>query len=151
MSSFLDYDHLSVATGDPNVINPAVSKWIPCDGRSIAGSRLAVQTGMTHAPDLRGKFVRGLNQFYGIGEPLLNRTQANPQNKLVGEYQEDRIGRHAHTIATNDDGTGGGGSYKVTGYSKQNGPTVSTGENDNDQGETRPKNISVYFYLRINP
>ncbi len=151
ISSFLDCDHLITATGDPIVINPAVTKWIPCDGRSIVGSQLALQSGMTHAPDLRGKFIRGLNQIYGIGEPILNQSQANPQNMQIGAYQEDRVGSHSHPFPTNDDGTPVGGAHRALGYPKKPGPSVATAENDNDQRETRPKNISVYFYLRINP
>lgn len=151
IASYLDYDHLIAITNDPNIINPIISRWIPADGRSIAGSALANQTGKMHAPDLRGKFLRGLNEFYNVGQPVLDPSQANPENKLLGDYQEDRIGRHTHPIPTNDDGTPvTNGNYKTTGYSKRNGSTVATQENDNNQGETRPKNISVYYYIKIN-
>lgn len=151
IASYLDYDNLIAITGDPNIINVTVSKWIPADGRSIIGSKLANRTTKTEAPDLRGKFLRGLNQFYSVGEPNLNQLMANPENKTLGAFQEDRVGKHTHPILTNDDGTPiSTNNYKTTAYSKRNGITINSESNDNNQIETRPKNISVFYYIKIN-
>lgn len=152
IASIIDYDALCNAIAEPAAHRNTVhANYIPCDGRSIAGSALG-NTGITNAPDLRGKFMRGMNLMYNHGEfPPLDNSKADPDNnRRVGSYQEDRVGKHTHAIQTNDDGTHPDGTYKITGYSKHNGPSVSTAENDNNQNETRPKNVSVYYYIKIN-
>ena len=151
IASYLDYDQLTTITTDPIVINPAVSKWIPADGRSIVGSDLQTRTGKTEAPDLRGKFLRGVNEIYNIGQPVLGDAFKNPENKLAGQYQEDRVGNHNHPIRTCDDGTPNmNNNFRPLAYSKHNGTTIYSEPNENDQRETRPKNISVYYYIKIN-
>lgn len=157
IASVLDYDHIVRITGDPNVIDPKKSSWIPADGRSIAGSQLANLTGVNIAPDLRGKFVRGLNTIYNVGQPALNLTMADvddpASNRKAGSYQADVFSQHTH------------------GYTHFNGGVITDMSNDQDQrrcsygnmipattdpassgggSETRPKNVSVYYYIKIN-
>jgi len=152
IASVLEYDELCSAIGELHIAT-FKSNYVPCDGRSILESKLA-STGISNAPDLRGRFLRGLNVMYNHGElPPLDLNSADPDgtDRRVGSYQEDKMKKHTHSIPTNDDGTPvSGGNYKTTAYSKSNGPSVSTGENENAGVETRPKNIAVYYYIKIN-
>jgi hypothetical protein len=65
ISSVLNFDEFcSVMNPAENpAMNPRTSSYAPCDGRSIVGSQLEIKTGnkIKKAPDLRGKFIRGLN------------------------------------------------------------------------------------------
>jgi hypothetical protein len=148
------------ATGN-DVWSPIKSKWAPCDGRDVTGSKY--QTKWAGAlgpllPDLRGVFLRGLNQF-DYREPNQVATfHANPEEKHANEFQTDAVGKHSHTIDVR------------TGYMLQLGvlekiktsifvgdrPAYAdsygnlTAVEDPNAKETRPKNVSVYYYIRIN-
>src|ERR1700761_7136881 len=102
-ASVLDYDHLTRINGDPLIINVTHSAWVPADGRSIAGSALAQQTGMQNAPDLRGRFVRGLNTIYNVGQPALNPGVADSDdpssNRKPGDFQGDLIRANVHAFS----------------------------------------------------
>ncbi len=157
IASVLDYAHLIKITNDPEVIDPKKSGWIPADGRSIAGSQLSTLSGMQNAPDLRGRFLRGLNTIYNVGQPPLNSSTADvddpASNRKAGDYQGDVFTQHTHAC------------------SHFNGGVITDMSNDQDQrrcsygnmipattdpasvgggSETRPKNIAVYYYIKIN-
>ena len=153
-------------TGDPNVIDPKVSNWVPADGRSIEKSALSNKTGQLKAPDLRGRFLRGLNTIYSDGQPDFNigtADQGDPlNNRKAGDYQDNSVGPHAHSIdmrtgymmdlgAWNPptpptsiyvaDRPAFGGSY---------GQLTATPNGSGMSSENRPKNVSVYYYIKIN-
>lgn len=161
IASVLDYDHLSKLTNDPKVINPQVSSWVPADGRSIAGSQLATITGNSNAPDLRGRFVRGLNEIYSVGEPALNKSTADPDgdNRKPGDYQGDVLGYHSHPASGHIMGSvcGSNGTHDVDGGSDKWNCDPNLGDHNvvvsvqpYGGSETRPKNVSLYFYTKIN-
>src|SRR2546430_3248270 len=93
ISSVLDYDQLCTSIGEPAAIDLPRSSYVPCDGRSIAGSALNRITTLAHAPDLRGKFIRGLNVIYNVGQPLPFDPQQNGDaggaNRTASDYQMD--------------------------------------------------------------
>lgn len=161
ITSMLDYDHLIVITKDPKVIDPEKSEWIPADGRSIEGSLLSKKTGMTVAPDLRGRFIRGLNIIYGTGQPPLDKDKAdvNGENRKAGDYQGDEFRAHDHKatgkLGTNVTGTNktldveeGDDKYNSDPNFAQKDVKIDVKNSGGD--ETRPKNIAVYFYIKIN-
>lgn len=161
VSSVLNYDQLCYSMGEAAGIDNTTSTYAPCDGRSIVGSRLEKLTAVgptqpdpdghiINAPDLRGRFIRGLNNFYSVGAPALDLQTADTegQNRRVITYQGDMVGKHSHSIITADDGTPANSSYKITAYGKRQGTTLATEQNTGV--ETRPRNISVYFYIKIN-
>jgi hypothetical protein len=165
IASVLDYDHLVTITGDPKVIDPTTTNWIPADGRNIAGSNLSKLTKALNAPDLRGRFLRGLNTIFSDGAPELNISTADQgdphNNRTAGDYQDSVVGAHSHVV---DMRTG----YMMDLGKWQNPPPTSIYIADrpafgNDYGnltassngsgmapETRPKNIAVYYYIKIN-
>ena len=106
-----------------------------------------------YAPDMRGRFARGLNKF-DVAEPnTVNTHTANDENKKSGEYQEDQVGPHNHHVYSL------GATHPVAPYENGllGGNDTMSGTNTKEtslnfplSNETRPKNISVYFYMRIN-
>lgn len=160
ITSVLDYDHFTRINGDPTVINPKVSKWVPADGRQIPGSKLSELTQMQNAPDLRGRFLRGLNTIYSNGQPALSIATADEDdpnsNRKPGDYQGDIIKKHSHEfshmiqVAPTEPHSGPGGfKHSPAGSEAYNNYSV-TGENPDGGSETRPKNVSVYYYVKIN-
>ncbi|HTF06177.1 MAG TPA: hypothetical protein VK826_19235 [Bacteroidia bacterium] len=149
LSSTLDYDNLTKISEDPKVIDPIASKWIPADGRSIKGSLLHRKTGQENAPDLRGKFLRGLNILYNTGQPTLELEMADPDgaNRKPGDYQEDQFKNHAHSyILSNTQNNADDGTTRS--YRGSDAPGAMTGTVGGK--ETRPRNVAVFFYIKIN-
>jgi hypothetical protein len=145
IASVLEYDELCRTIGDDHLINNEKSTYAPCDGRSILGSKLE-DTGVANAPDLRGRFLRGLNVMYNHGEfPALDPALADPDgnDRRPGSYQADEFRSHSHSFGAQHMGGGlnGGG----TGDLCLNRETSAAGGK-----ETRPKNVAVYYYIKIN-
>lgn len=176
LCSYLSWDEFQKVTQN-NLSNPdknwnsRYSKWAPCDGRRVENScGLARATqNLTNVPDLRGVFLRGNNIFdyseTAIGIPNVSTNQKDPtDNRLRGSIQEDEFKEHNHQIvqqsfggvtttplavAANNSPYDGDldGSVAVTGYDKATVPLIiaSTGGR-----ETRPKNVAINYYIRIN-
>ena len=118
--------------------------WVLMDGRDITGSDLATVTGNTTLPDARGIFLRGKNNGRSDGNE-------NPAGELAeGTYEADEFGSHFHRVSRENDVPGlqyhtaraFRGAYSTSG----SGSTTDTvGGN-----ETRPKNITVNTFVKIN-
>lgn len=117
--------------------------WLPCDGRPVSNGNYITQT-----PDLRGVFIRGAN-IMDVNEnnhtdPVDN-TRKNPDNTIVGDYQDDAFESHRHSSDyPHNDGSWGA----ISGPGNQSG---RTGRNTTSVGsnETRPKNITVLYLIRV--
>lgn len=170
ITSFLPFDQFNY-TSKNNAKSPGElwtaqkSKWAPCDGRSVSNSGFAKVTSKTFVPDLRGMFLRGLNTFDPSNGPApRNPNEADPETRIVGQYQADAFQGHRH----NQDGDGAPG---IVGGRQGEGAFVRGAEikylnakafrvldpiTDNSNGipkisaETRPKNVTVYYYIKIN-
>jgi hypothetical protein len=176
IASVLNFDQLCLAMAESKGVNNATSSYAPCDGRLITGSALEklTQVGpnqpeprnhILNVPDLRGKFLRGLNQMYSPGEPmpfdfLLNGDPDGAARK-VGDYQRDLLLAHNHPASGHINGSvsGSNGTHDVdSGNDKFNSDPafgdhnviVTVGNNATGGQETRPKNIAVYYYIKIN-
>jgi hypothetical protein len=153
--SYLNFDQFSAVT-DNNVKSPGntyiskYSKWAPADGRAVPNSQFALITSQNLLPDLRGVFIRGLNQF-DANSPVPTDNQKNDPvaNRIVGSYQADELKEHKHQFTTNSDANGNGPAPDVpltfARQGKEKRETDNTGAS-----ETRPKNVSLYYYIRIN-
>jgi len=152
ITSFLNLEQLNVATKN-NVKSPGgvwtsqYSKWAPCDGRGIPNSQLQKITSQQNAPDLRGVFIRGLNAFdpYYTTAPK-DQSQLNPNPTSLGEYQPDENKAHTHyTIVTEPHSEHGR-------FTNGGGGNQGGSENTSASGgsEARPKNVSMYYYIKIN-
>ena len=132
------------------------SGWLAADG---SGGR----------PDLRGMFLRGLNNF-GTGTRSDGKQDPDGGSRTVGNYQADEMQSHTHTdsghthpydtfngnqIGHVDSNTAYARSYKSkttkTGKANLGNPTDSgTGAGSPRHGdETRPKNVGVIFCVKI--
>jgi hypothetical protein len=141
------------------------SCWVPMDGRTLATTdRLREKWGIVTLPDASGLFLRG-HEFVGGADNDPGREPLDP----VGELQLDSYKEHDHTIQ--DPGHTHG--YQVKKYTSrtadgdqentylepdfdyENNTTSNekTGIEETDStggAETRPKNLSLYIYIRIN-
>lgn len=149
VSSVLDYNSF-VELNKFKVTNKmSEAIWVPCDGRNVKASKYGEFVG--NVPDLRGVFLRGVNE-YGVDFPgvsLVNATQANPDNVQAGVFQSDSFKAHNHNLGdagkADWDGKVGENRQRVTNSGGNGIVTSVVGGN-----ETRPKNITVYYYIKIN-
>lgn len=135
--------------------------WVLAEGQSIIGSTLHSLTGMTNAPDARGRVLRGKNNG-------ASGANYNPSELNLGEFQNQGTAKnglslsdpgHNHSIPTWFSENGSSGSYapNVQGYggagpygsapTSSSGTGVTLGAGDN---ETRMKNITTNIFIKIN-
>lgn len=115
--------------------------WVLMKGDTIKESRLYTDYGIGIAPNACGRFLRGMN-YQGIGD--------DPDNRTVGSYQKDEFMEHAHAFsyqrANRNSSNGGSSNHEVSdNESKTDSKTEKTGGK-----ETRPRNIALYIYMKIN-
>ena len=153
--------------------NIAGNAWKPADGRKVsAKSKYATLTGNTTLPDFRGMFLRGLNQFDPAKGPRTDKYKdPDGSRRREGQLQEDATslpknkknpfkgdaasaGDHSHVYfkAIREGGRSGSNERAAseagtTGSAGSHTHTVSiTGGGDS---ETRPVNIAVFYYIKI--
>jgi len=145
--------------------------WVPMDGRSLAlDDSLRVIKGWSNLPDAGGLFFRA-QEFSGGADNDPNRTSAT----TIATIQQDDLESHNHTMVSAGDHThtvrlgvegddeGTGGSHdEWTNRPDLNrdissfGGSVSTDGahthtiNNTGGSETRPKNLNLWVYIRIN-
>jgi hypothetical protein len=150
IASVLHFDQLCQAMNENPAFKAATSTFCPCDGRSITGSQLAKGTNIKDAVDLRGRFIRGLNEIYSADAPVLDIHSADEDGTLrkVGDYQADLFKNHSHQSRTGSGFNAGGGGAPYArndaGFNVLTETTLAGGS------ETRPRNIALYFYMKIN-
>jgi hypothetical protein len=162
--------------------------WFKCDGRLIdnlsalsADEKTALKNVLgnsSNLPDLRGNFLRGLDEGRGYDDNAGSRTGGEGSTG-VRSYQGDQFQSHNHGGSTSSDGNhrhsgttdgasetfafetqsgiSGGGSATLANNSWRNHTHTFTTNYDgthshtiNSQGgnETRPENIAVYWIIR---
>ena len=151
----------------------AGNAWKPADGRKVsAKSKYATLTGNTTLPDLRGMFLRGLNQFDPVKGPRRDKYKdPDGSRRKAGKPQEDATslpknkknpfkgnavsaGDHSHIYfkARREGGRTGSDARA----SSEAGNTGSSGNHTHTvlitaggDSETRPVNIAVVYYIKI--
>jgi hypothetical protein len=137
--------------------------WVELNGAALLSDNpLRQLTGMANLPDARGVFLRSMDSRGGDGE-----DPDRGNSPQVGSWQGDQYRSHNHSVndpghshvwnnGLEGDDSGGGGSFseytRVPGQVHDAIQSATTGIGINHAGgsETRPKNISVYTYIRIN-
>lgn len=126
--------------------------WVLADGRSVPGTSYANSIS-ANVPDLRGVFLRGANlgRKGELGDPSGDRA--------LGSYQADMIKFHQHEINRSQNGGGEDNYVGASGQRQQNTgwPRAKTNFMDVDgkavderqASETRPRNVAVNFYIRV--
>ncbi|MBN1129913.1 MAG: hypothetical protein JXA71_13050 [Chitinispirillaceae bacterium] len=111
--------------------------WVLADGRT-ATTEYFQATGENKVPDLRGMFLRGLNAGRSDG-----REDPQGAGRTAGNYQEDIFKSHTHSL-TNNMITGTNGLFSGGSYGAVNPNFGATGG-----AETRPRNMAVYWYVKV--
>jgi hypothetical protein len=128
-----------------NLLGADSVKWRLADGSAGTDEYKVAIT--QNLPDLRGMFLRGLN----VGRSD-NMKDPNGSGRVAGDVQGDTLKSHNHE----------NGEYKyllrLTGIDTPEGcndtegePNVTTAKNIKTYGglETRPKNVAVYWYIKV--
>jgi hypothetical protein len=135
--------------------------WRPADGRQISPASLyAKLTGKLQTPDFRGMFLRGLNAFQDGVVRKDEKQDPDGAQRKPGDYQEDALQGHKHSSRKRIDAEGGNifgwGGGQIGGEGEYMLDNIMVGYADDGHGiprigkETRPKNVAVYFYIKIN-
>jgi microcystin-dependent protein len=116
-----------------------------------------------NVPDLRGKFIRGVDGGAGYDPDRTSRTAINSGGNTgnsIGSYQGDAFQGHFHYNRYNNGTTAAGGDPSRVIVSTTNGTTgnsgtvVSGARSDGTNGtpriksETRPKNVYVNYIIK---
>ena len=173
-------DQLPVGTIIASVLEPKIflaegnnNKWHLADNSAAPiGSKYADIinnaniNSSTRLPDLRGVFLRGLNVDRNDGKQDLDGgsrvagdfqpySTALPNSKFIGAAGQ--AGQHQHTYDKArgyDSGTGNHARAKPSGASGTTNPSGnhvhSVEITSGGDVETRPNNVSVYYYIKIN-
>lgn len=140
--------------------NAAPEGWALCDGSpvdrttfaelfAVIGISCGEGDGSTtfNLPDLRGRFLRGVDGGAGNDPDSASRTAMNPGGNTgdaTGSVQGDAYRSHAHQIITNTSTGGANGVVRGNGTVNGNTTTSPTGSS-----ETRPKNAAVHFIIKL--
>lgn len=153
----------------------ATQGWLPCDGRELTASAYpelfavlggawgqSPEEGTFRLPDLRGRFLRGVNHAAPGGwrdpdaEQRLASAPGGSTGDHVGSLQEDATGPHTHTLlgVANAAGPGTDDGWVRFFFSKipdvdapvlRNQVAVAPGAGT----ETRPPNAAVNWIIRV--
>jgi hypothetical protein len=165
----------SGAVGDVkySILNPTLFAqvngdcWVPLNGGDMTDSRLSNITGQTNVPDISGLFIRS-HEFSGGA----NRDPDRTSSSAIATFQDQSYQSHNHGL--NDPGHShpindkvrllSGNNFNISGGSKLifspnqflsenriiNPSTTGISVNNFGGAETRPKNLNVWMYIRIN-
>lgn len=170
VASMVEPKEFAKLVGDKTNFDTRTSQWVPADGRSVAGSRYASVVTST-APDLRGIFIRGLNHsekdrvrkdVYAdvIHDRVAGSFQKGATKLPINNFQVSIDPGHTHGDPT---WSGQGGPYELavqnrgpggSDFGAQSARTTKDGNHGHKitggDNETRPKNIAMYYYIKIN-
>lgn len=144
IASGLAQSQMDAAIGKSNV-------YVIAKGQDVTGSKYHEITGNSTAPDLEGRFLRGIDATNG--------TTRDPDGaRAFGNVQEDAFQGHHHldgfVLGKNASNSTPYWGASVAVFADRNyiGDPITDGTNGapRTSSETRPKNISVYYYIRIN-
>ena len=129
------------------------TSWVIADGRSATGSAYATITSSTTIPDLRGRALRGKNNP-GTAQGDIGTVLGNADGDLaLNTFQYDQYASHTHSFSTFNIGWGAGGTDFSRGRADTNSPAnlwSNIGLNAAGGNETRMKNITVNYFIKIN-
>lgn len=145
IQSLLPPDIHPVSVGDPQTFDPVVSRWVLADGeRNISNTKYGKLTNQQFTPDLRGVFLRGINHGRSdiYQDPDGERPPGNLQNFAVQHHEHEiPIGYHE-----NPDVAGWAMSHLNNAIGSHRGKSYPAGT----ASETRPTNVAVLHYLKVN-
>lgn len=146
--------------------------WLLCDGSavnrttyaalfSVLGSAHGQGDGSTtfHIPDLRGRFIRGVDGAANRDPDKAARTAANAGGNTgnnIGSVQDDALqGHRLHTGSFVGSASGGVDGFYRAGSSVTTFPTTQTFQSDGVNGtprvssESRSKNVNLQYIIKV--
>lgn len=136
--SILEHDDFQEVNGDC---------WTLMDGKTLDPSSELADKGFTFLPDARGVFIRSYDNRQD------NRLDTDREfGEPIGTYQDGAIQSHNHTLYfEGEDWDTGGVSEKTFASASKFGGVSGKNFVTSDTGitETRPKNITLWTYIRI--
>lgn len=145
--SFAPANAVPIGAVNTFAMNSAPSGWLSCDGSAVSrttysglfsavGTTYGTGDGSTtfNVPDLRGEFVRGLDNGRGVDS-----------GRVLGSAQADEFKAHNHTVGQYGDFIRTTTTVMAAGYepAQNNVNTSSTGGT-----ETRPRNIALLYCIK---
>ena len=152
LTSLLPPESFAVVAGDNPDFDSSTSKWTLADGRAVPNSVFAQVTGAPAVPDMRGMFLRGLNsgRADGLEDP-------EGDGREPGSLQMDAFQGHGHRHEQGTPNPFTPGTFAgVYGNASYMSGRVLDPATIDEYGparfgkETRPSNVSVYYYIKIN-
>lgn len=150
---------MPVGTILPFAGSVAPAGYLICDGSQVSrttyanlfttiGSAWGSGNGSTtfHLPDLRGRFLRGVDGAAGNDPDKATRTAINTGGNTgnnVGSAQLDELKSHTHTTNINSSANNGSGGWLSSGAIFSTITSNATGGS-----ETRPKNAYVLYIIK---
>jgi len=144
------------------------SAWVLSDGSAVPGTRYASLVG-ANIPDLRGEFVRGADNGRGVdsgrnkGTAQTDATAKNGMSASSSTSGSTTGGTHEHSSPygsyTGDvSNTKGAASNNAIGPklsttgggSHTHSLSATTSTSLSGDAETRPRNVAVNYYIRVN-
>jgi hypothetical protein len=151
-------NQLPIGTVAAFLITPGTDGYLP--GSNSSWVIAAGQTvGNINVPDMRGRFLRGI--CYTVTG--CSTTVIDPDGeRKPGIPQEDAFQSHAHLLPMQTSvSSGGGGGYSIAHDSKSGWSKYYTSKPDSTSepdmsnskprisNETRPKNVAVFWYVKV--
>ena len=163
MPIVVDFTAVQPGTIQTYVGTVAPSGYLICDGSSVSKTTyprlfaiISTSYGTadgTHfnLPDLRGRFVRGVDSGSGHDPDASSRTASNTggnAGNLIGSLQTDQYAQHSHGV--NNQGVGQLAIGGVLGMQDNANATPGGGSTGNSGGnETRPRNVNANFIIKF--
>lgn len=132
----------------------ATGEWVPADGRNrLPIWEYSKLTGEPKLPDLRGMFLRGVND--SDDGKRTDGSQDPDSDRKVGSLQAYAIGAHQHPLYMKAVGFNQGreGSFASNIFTEGN---LATEVDDavrapkNTPKESRPSNVAIHWYIKVN-
>jgi hypothetical protein len=165
ITSFLDLQTFRTEMNDTGT----VKKWKMLDGSSVATDDLKTVLNWNILPDGRGKFLRMMDDTTTPVSDSDVESRLRHQSQYMGSYQDDAMQGHRHFLGSSDGDNTTSGQNVATGWTLTG--AAATAKNvitasiilyandprtDNTNGtprttsETRPKNITVNYFVKVN-
>jgi hypothetical protein len=122
--------------------------WVLANGANVSGSLYHTVTGRTNIPDIRGVFIRGLNNGRSDGKQ-------NPDATALNGLQLDGTKAHTHSTINSTNyaasrNLGGGAAGAVRRAVFSTAVTVNVGTSVPGGAEMYPKHVVMNAFIRIN-
>ncbi len=161
MNTFSSGETVSAAQINANFLIAAPEGFIGAFYLSSCPTGWVAADGTNGTPDLRGQFIRGLNNFNSLAGTRADGNQdPNGGARTLGDYQADAFQGHRHgAFGINDfygNRPGGGATALPGGATAGSQPETGNPVTDTTNGtprttdETRVKNVGLIYCMRKN-